>query len=301
MRVVVASCVRPRQPAAAAARTGSGRRTRRRPCGVRSAAATAEVLAPMSAESSPAARAMRASSPRLPKSSLAAKTPVGHDDGVQVAEQRAQRVLEHQRVPSRAGGGGDQHRLAVERALLEDVEEGLEQARVGRGEHRGHRDQRRRPGGPRRWPRRGSALGKPVSRWSVSSCASWRSSTVDHLDVVHRAPARGGGEPVGEQPGRGRARRGRPRRRRRGHAGPDPAPRPGGRSRRRPRHTPWRPCRRRLRRPGRRGSGRRGRVAAGPRRSPCAARGGSRRAGRAAPAPSSAAGRRGRRRNSWRW
>ena len=40
-------------------------------------AATAEVLAPMSAESSPAARAMRVSSPWLPKSSVAAKTPVG--------------------------------------------------------------------------------------------------------------------------------------------------------------------------------------------------------------------------------
>ena len=40
----------------------------------------------------------------------------GHDDRVQVAEQRAQRVLEHQRVPRRAGRRGDQDRLAVQRA-----------------------------------------------------------------------------------------------------------------------------------------------------------------------------------------
>ncbi len=58
------------------------------------------------------------------------------DDRALVGEERPQRVVEHQRVARGAGGGGDQHRRAVEHVGLQHVDEHLEQAAVRRGVHR---------------------------------------------------------------------------------------------------------------------------------------------------------------------
>src|SRR4051812_29853168 len=71
-----------------------------------------------------------------------ARTPVlggGEDggrggDGPEVREQRAERVLERERVAGRPRRRTEQDRLARERLRLEHVEERLEQAAVGRGE-----------------------------------------------------------------------------------------------------------------------------------------------------------------------
>ena len=60
----------------------------------------------------------------------------GDDDRALVGEERPQRVVEHQRVARGAGGGGDQHRRAVEHVGLQHVDEHLEQAAVRRGVHR---------------------------------------------------------------------------------------------------------------------------------------------------------------------
>ena len=147
------------------------------------------------------ARAARRRRPSAPQSSLAAKTAVGDDHGVQVGEQRSQRVLEHQRVAGGAGGGGHQHRRAVEGAGLEDVEERLEQARVGGAEDRGHGDHR--VGARDGLDRRGQLAVGEAGQQGVGHRVRERAQ-LDDLDSG--AAQRVGGrlpEQVGEQPRRG--------------------------------------------------------------------------------------------------
>src|SRR5699024_1248594 len=69
-----------------------------------------------------------------------------HDVRTQVAQQRAHRILQHQGVPRRAGGGSDDNGHAGDRVRVERVHEHLEQARVAGGEDgacRNHRVGRR--------------------------------------------------------------------------------------------------------------------------------------------------------------
>ena len=135
------------------------------------------------------------------------------DDGPQVGEQRAHRVLEHQRVPRRAGGRAEERRLAGQRVLVEHVEERLEQAAVGRGEDRRDRDQR--VGADDRVDRRLQRLVGEPGQQVVGEVAGVLAQLDDLDGDVDAALAQGGdggrGQPVGQQP----------RRRRGGQAGAD--------------------------------------------------------------------------------
>ena len=126
----------------------------------------------------------------------------GYDDGVQVAEQRTQRVLEHQGVTGRASGRADEDRGPVEGAVLEDVEERLEQAGVGAAEHRRHGDHGV-GAGDRLDGLRQLGVGE-AGEQRVGDRVRERAQ-LDDLDVGAAQGGRGRrAEQVGEQPGRGR-------------------------------------------------------------------------------------------------
>ena len=161
---------------------------------------------PTRAASSPAARSTRPDrSASAPKSSVAAKTAGGDHHRAQVGEQRPQGVLEHQRVPGGAGGGRDQHRHAGQRPGSSTSKNDLnspqyDAAKTGVTTITPSAAAHGLDGG-------GAArrTAKPVSRWSASACASGRSSTTRRRPRPGAARAvGGGGEPVGQQPGRRR-------------------------------------------------------------------------------------------------
>ena len=124
----------------------------------------------------------------------------GRDDRAQVGEQRPQRVLERQRVPRRAGRRADEHGLAGERVAVQDVEEGLEQPAVRRGEDRRDGDQPVSAGdGVQRRPQ--FLFGNPVTRLSARSRACSRSSTTSTVASTPRSrrAATVARQPVGQQ------------------------------------------------------------------------------------------------------
>ena len=139
----------------------------------------------------------------------------GDDDGVQVGEQRPERMVQHERVPRRTGGGGDEDRLAVERVLVQDVEERLEQPGVRRREHRRDDHQAVRAVDP--VDRGREVAAREAGQQVVGQCVRERPQ-LDDLDL-DLCPARldrpldGVAEQVGQQPGRRRdAETGRERR-----------------------------------------------------------------------------------------
>ena len=133
-----AGWVSPPRPAARGPRTAWARRTRRPPC---AGAGPSGSTLPISAASSPAARSIRRVETGVAEVVGRGEDTGRHDHRAQVGEQRPERVLQHQRVAGGARGRGDQHRRPVEHAVLEHVEERLEQPGVRRREHRRDRDQ----------------------------------------------------------------------------------------------------------------------------------------------------------------
>ena len=235
------------------------------------------------------ARPVRPDAPPEAQSSEAANTRSARRR-LQVAEQRAQGVVEHEGVPGRAAGRSEQHRLAGQRTRLEHVEERLEQPAVRRvedgrdGDHPSARTTRSTGRADRRRESRSAAL----------SARSWASvAQLDHVD-------RDASPPGLRRPPVASARRSASSRVEDGWPRPadttttaaahrasttlDGGPARGGSSGR-ARGGPQ----------ALRGSGPPARGPGAARRAPCAAPARPpRRAGRAAPGPSSAAGRRGR-------
>ena len=115
-------------------------------------------------------------------------------------------VVQRQRAPGRAPGGGQEHRLPGETLRVGHVEERLEQPAVGRAEHRGDRDQRIRvvDGVQRRLQRGRREAG------DQGVCNRPGQGAQRHVDDVDAQAASGPvppdrlGEPVGQQLGRRR-------------------------------------------------------------------------------------------------
>ena len=136
----------------------------------------------------------------------------GDRDRAQVREQRADRLLQRERMPGRAARRGDEDLLARQRARVEHVEERLEQPVVRAAEQGGDRDQ----GVGRRtcsMASRSAGDGNPVSRAFTMSWARSRSSivTTSLPAAVGRRPPQPACRPAA---GWTRAGPARPRRRR---------------------------------------------------------------------------------------